>query len=207
MTISLFALALGGCAVSSGGLSSSQSSPQQTASKVDRGPVAMPDQSADLALASAADKFSKPNEGSLGVAEPGAAFDAVDAEFRQAYAEASQNFVPAGTTHAELKPYVGRWKLQPKNSREKLRQLGSSLGLSESCELVLEDARRDYGYKASGNSACPTSLFMLDSWVAFDDRLVLRDHMGDDIVKLRSDGRGVWVGVNKEGNMLVLKKS
>nr|WP_321980934.1 AprI/Inh family metalloprotease inhibitor [uncultured Cohaesibacter sp.] len=208
MTISLFALALGGCAVSSGGLSSGQSRPLQTSDAVGGDwVVSAPDQSADLALAAAADKFSKPNEEALGADEPGAAFDAVDAEFRQAYAEASQDFVPKGTTHAELKPFVGRWKLQPKSSREKLRQIGSSLGLSESCELVLEDARRDYGYKASGNSACPTSLFMLDSWVAFDDRLVLRDHMGDDIVKLRSDGRGVWVGVNKEGNMLVLKKS
>ena len=27
--------------------------------------------------------------------------------------------------------------------------------------------RGGYGYKASGNTACPTSLFMLDSWVAF----------------------------------------
>ncbi len=208
MIMPVVALVLGGCAVSSGGLSSNHTSAQQAARTPVGGPIALPaDERADLAMAASTDKFSKPNEETLGVAEPEAAFDAVDAEFRQAYAEASQNFIPAGTTHAELKPFVGRWKLQPKGSREKLRQLGASLGLSQSCELVLEDTRGGYGYKASGSSACPTNLFMLDSWVAFDDRLVLRDHMGDDIVKLRSDGNGVWVGVNKQGNMLVLKKS
>nr|WP_321455340.1 AprI/Inh family metalloprotease inhibitor [uncultured Cohaesibacter sp.] len=199
--------ALGGCAVSGGAFSSGQtnSTPQVISSDLSRQPA-----SGGIAMASGSavpDKFSQSDELSLAVNDAGGPFGATETKFQQAYGASAGDLETITTQRTSLKPFVGRWRMEAKNTRDKVKRIGSYLGLSDSCELVLEDVRGGYGYKASGNTACPTSLFMLDSWVAFDDQLVLRDHMGDDIVQLRSNGRNVWVGVNKEGNMLVLKKT
>jgi hypothetical protein len=211
MIISVCSLMLGGCAVSGAGLGGSNAQRQPGLAESTLPPVPQIEPSNDLALASASDKFSKSDQQTLVAGDQARSFDAVDVEFRQAYTEATKRSVSLGTEHVSLRPYVGRWQLQAKGLRSgadgSARQAGVTSGLAAACEVVLEDQPGGYGYRATGTSACPTSLFMLDSWVAFDDRIVLRDHMGDDIVKLRSDGRGVWAGVNKEGDTLVLKKS
>nr|WP_319486734.1 AprI/Inh family metalloprotease inhibitor [uncultured Cohaesibacter sp.] len=212
MIMSVCSLMLGGCAVSGAGLGSSSAQKQPVLAESTLPSLPQIEPSNDLALAAASDKFSKSDQQTLVAGDEARSFDAVEAEFRQAYAEANKHSVAVSTEHASLKPYVGRWQLQAKGLRGGARdgvaqQVAANSGFAEACEVVLEDQPGGYGYRATGTSACPTSLFMLDSWVAFDDRIVLRDHMGDDIIKLRSDGRGVWAGVNKEGDTLVLKKS
>nr|WP_321461456.1 AprI/Inh family metalloprotease inhibitor [uncultured Cohaesibacter sp.] len=211
MIMSVCAMALGGCAVSPGGFSTGGSVAESGMAPSPASPVVLASKPAsDLPLAKdASGKFAKSDAQSLVVDETEDTAQGTDAEFQQAYAEALEDFAPIRTEHVDLQPYVGRWQLNAKGAGEAARaqQIEAYSRASDACEVVLEDIRAGYGYKATGNASCPTSLFMLDSWVPFDGRIVLRDHMGDEIVKLRSDGEGVWVGVNNEGNMLVLKKS
>lgn len=203
----LSAFALGGCAVSGGDLGPAVDRTQSTIPLDMAALPPLPESDADLAAKAKAEKFSKQDDAVLAVAEPGDAFEAASSEMQQAYANAVGDQPAVTTAKASLKPFVGRWLLVPKGRKAKMQKIGAMLGLTEKCELVLEDQSAGSGFKAQGSSSCPTSLFMLDSWVALGDQLVLRDHMGDEIVKLRSRESDVWVGVNKQGETLVLNKS
>ncbi|WP_316861926.1 AprI/Inh family metalloprotease inhibitor [uncultured Cohaesibacter sp.] len=201
------ALLLGGCAVSSD-LMVSEQTPATSNVVVSSLPLEAPDTASTLSPSS--EKFEHPDTQMLVMKESiksGEISAELGVQAEQAYLQGQGEHLQISTQNADLKPYVGRWTLQASDARSKVKRIGSYLGLSNRCELTLEETHSEYGFKATGNSACPTSLFMLDSWVAFDGRLVLRDHMGDEIIKLRSDGRNIWVGVSKEGKTLTLKKS
>ena len=209
---------LAGCAVSGVAPETAKMPASSVQAKVNRGalPVVpqLPQsdevlQSTDMQAKKVAlsEKFAQSDQMMMTVEEANREEAVLKSEIEQAYAAFDTNLPVVSTKRADLKPYVGRWQLKPSGARAKMQKLGSYFGMSEGCELVLEDESAGVGYKASGNSACPTSLFMLESWVAFDNRLVLRDHMGDEIVQLTSRGEGLWVGVGKDGNMLVLNKS
>ncbi len=140
--------------------------------------------------------------------EPGSVDPVTGGETKISYASAlAANQAAITTNRTDLKPFVGRWLLVKPAARSKMEQIGSYLGLADRCEVVLEDAGENLDHKAKGSSACPTGLFMLDSWTAFEGRLVLKDHMGDEIVSLKSRGTGTWVGVGRDGETLVLEKS
>ena len=199
-------LALGGCAIS-GNLDSARIDKRPTPIQS----VALPPLpgSDDLSSGPVAtsDKFTQSDQKMLVVDAPDAQSDEIRSDIQQAYADAAFNQPVISTERGSLKPFVGRWTLAATDTKSKIKKIGSFLGVTEACELVLEDESVEYGFKASGNSACPTNLFMLDSWVAYNNRLVLKDHMGDEIVKLTSRDTGIWVGVNKDGNTLILNKS
>ncbi|PLW76392.1 hypothetical protein C0081_16060 [Cohaesibacter celericrescens] len=204
------ALALGGCAVSSNMVPSRPS--VASAPVVSNTLPPLPSlvasaRDASLESDSMPEKFSQSDQKMLAVEAPDESAEDIRAEIQQAYANEVLNRPVISTERSSLKPFVGRWTLATTSTRSKVKQVGTLLGISDRCELVLEDVSVEYGYKASGASACPTSLFMLDSWVAYNSRLVLRDHMGDEIVKLTSRGSNVWVGVNKDGNTVILNKS
>lgn len=219
----LGALALTGCAVSGGAdLGKGGARDLRTASAIPMDPSQLPPivdpaQAAGVDPASdvekrdlaGAEKFSKGKDQILAMTSADAAFEAKTNQIQQAYAEAVGEQAQITTERTRLKPFVGRWRVVPAahKAKAKMQQIGSFLGLSEQCELVLEEGSSDAGHKAYGNSSCPTSLFMLDSWVALGDQLILRDHMGDDIVKLRSRGTDRWIGVDLRGETLVLSKS
>lgn len=210
----LCVLALGGCAVSGGtDLGKSNVKSTQVASTIPLEASALPPLDApeeiDQASPKATEKFAQDNDQILAVASPEDAFEAKSSEIQQAYAKAVGEQSAITTEKTSLKPFVGRWVLVPKGrkAKAKVQQIGALLGLTERCELVLEEQSSGSGYKAHGNSSCPTSLFMLDSWAALGEQLVLRDHMGDEIVKLRSRGTDMWIGVDQRGETLVLSKS
>lgn len=219
-------VALGGCAVSGGAdLDTSGVSGVQARSTIPLDasqlpPIVDPSQSAqvdtdpvgatsDRAAPVKSEKFHKEDDAILAIASADAAFEDKSTEIEQAYAEAVGEQTQITTKQTSLKPFVGRWVLVPgaRKTKAKVQKIGAYLGLTEQCELVLEEGTSGSGHKAYGNSSCPTSLFMLDSWLALGDQLVLRDHMGDDIVKLRSRGTDKWIGVDKRGETLVLSKS
>lgn len=151
---------------------------------------------------SSSEKFARDDRSVLGVA------DAATPTAAQSGSDVAQAFIDSGlpsaileTKNETLKPFVGRWSVNNPNVKS-----GGSLA-AQGCMLVLEPVGADHGYRATGTSVCPTGLFMLDSWVPFGDRLVLRDYMGDEILKLSSRGPGMWVGVHKDGTTFVLHRS
>ena len=230
------ALALGGCAVSSGsGVDTGLAGEKLASDNQSQGNQVFPSIPVDMsqlppldemaaktvnqgkkntevsgaASVATSEKFSSEDSQILAIASADEAFEAKSSEIQQAYANAVGEHGQITTQKSGLKPFVGRWTLVPKGhaAKAKMQKIGAFLGLTEQCELVLEEQGTRSGYKAYGNSSCPTSLFMLDSWVPLGDVLVLRDHMGDEIVKLRSRGDDMWVGVDQRGETLVLNKS
>lgn len=151
------------------------------------------------------DKFAQSGDQSLRVADgrEGLAGDATSSS--QAYIDGAGAEPNVALAQAELKPFVGRWSMNNPNAR--VRSGGLAQAEPDFCSVDLQAIPSDHGFRAIGSRACPTNLFMLDSWVPFDDRLVLRDHMGDEIVSLSGRGPGLWVGVHKDGTTFVLRRS
>ena len=203
-------LLAGGCTISGGAdVAQEAATPIQSATLPPLPPI---DVSADASTHMPAadgteisEKFSQSETESLSVTE--LASGTGDGDSRQAYFDQSVDKAVISAQSASLRPFVGRWVLDNPRQRSNVEKIGAFLGFDDQCEITLEEARASNGYKASGTSACPTSLFLLDSWVPFENQLVLRDHMGDEIVKLKSRGSDVWIGVNKAGETLVLNKS
>ena len=159
---------------------------------------------ADAAQEGYSDKFSQSDHVALGIS--GASLQDDVSGSVNAFAGDGLPSQVIKTQNAALKPFVGRWRLEVAGNKS----AGSSNaypGDSSVCHVVLEGARVDYGFKASGSSACPTSLFMLDSWVPYENRLVLRDHMGDEIMKATSRAPGMWIGTSAQGTTYILRKS
>ncbi len=146
---------------------------------------------------SSSQKFANSDRAALNVAEKASESGS---DIAQAFIDSGLSNAIVETKNTTLKPFVGRWSLNNPNAKNKQ-------AAQQACTLVLEPIGADHGYRATGNSVCPTSLFMLDSWVPYGDRLVLRDYMGDEILKLSSRGPGMWVGVHKDGTTFVLHRS
>ena len=190
-------LLMGGCAISGGGDDVAQS--QSTIRPIAGAPL--PPLLADPNVVGD-DRFLRSADEMLAVRGP----ESVVADIQSAYASVDANQPLVTTERSSLKPFVGRWVVDMSRSRERVTNAVSGVPATP-CEIVLEDSSSGSGFKATGTPSCPTSLFMLDSWVAFDNRLVLRDYMGEEIVRLQSRNTGIWVGVNKEGRTLVLNKT
>ena len=186
---------LGGCSVS-GVLDQAPSSVADSAvSQTALPPIA----------SSSSDKFSQNDQQSITVAENGASQQVIGGATSQAYADATLSGQSIETQKAALKPFVGQWSLNDPNAR--VRSGGLAQAEPQSCMINLESVQSNHGYRATGSSACPTNLFMLDSWVPFDGALVLRDHMGDKIIQLSSRGPDLWVGVHEDGTTFLLRRS
>ncbi len=204
------AIALGGCAVSGGGDRVSGAQARATIPlEASQLPAVVDPAEATPTETAKAEKFNQRDDQILSIASADEAFEDKSSEIQQAYADAIGDQAQITTERTSLKPFVGRWTLVPgaRKAKAQVQQIGALFGKAEQCELVLEDGTSGSGFKAYGNSSCPTSLFMLDSWVAFGNKLVLRDHMGDDIVSLHSRGTDKWIGVDQRGETLVLTKS
>ena len=158
---------------------------------------------ANLDPRSSSEKFNQSTHESFKLASgPEAASDKLQAFFGQD-ADDDQKLVAANPS---LKPYLGPWILKESRGESRLKKLGGYLGLGQECKLLLEAASSDFGHKASGSSECPTGFFMLDSWSTYSGKIVLRDHMGDEILQLTSRGTGLWVGVDKKGATYIMEK-
>nr|WP_321442912.1 AprI/Inh family metalloprotease inhibitor [uncultured Cohaesibacter sp.] len=204
------AIALGGCAVSGGGdLVKSEQVRSSIPLEASQLPPIVDAAEATPTQTAKAEKFNQRDDQILTIASADSAFEDKSSEIQQAYADAVGDQAQITTERTSLKPFVGRWTLDSgaRKAKAKVQQIGALFGKTEQCELVLEDSTSGSGFKAYGNSSCPTSLFMLDSWTAFGKKLVLRDHMGDEIVSLRSRGTDKWIGVDQRGETLVLTKS
>ena len=202
------AIALGGCAVSGGGdLVKGEQVRSPIPLEASQLPPIVDPAEATPTQTAKVEKFNQRDDQILTIASADSAFEDKSSEIQQAYADAVGDQAQITTERTRLKPFVGRWTLEPGARKAKVQQIGALFGKTEQCELVLEDGTSGSGFKAYGNSSCPTSLFMLDSWVAFGNKLVLRDHMGDEIVSLRSRGTDKWIGVDQRGETLVLTKS
>lgn len=159
--------------------------------------------SAESAIASSSEKFTQSGDQLLAV-EAGEAIGNADGA-QQAYIDGTSSQANVALAQADLKPFVGRWAMSNPNAR--IRSGGLAQVEPEFCMVDLEAFPSDHGFRAKGSRACPTNLFMLDSWAPFDGRLVLRDHMGDEIVSLSARGQELWVGVHKDGTTFVLRRS
>lgn len=184
---------LGGCSVS-GVLDQGVSEVGDT---VVRGPIEP--------LVSSSDKFAQSSDQSIGVTNGKATAPGDTDSMSQAYIDGAASDASVGLTQADLKPFVGRWSMNNPNAR--IRSGGLAQAEPQQCVIDLEAIPSDHGLRAKGSRACPTNLFMLDSWVPFEKNLVLRDHMGDEIIKLSARGPGLWVGVHKDGTTFVLRRS
>ena len=98
--MSLSAVALGGCAVSSGALSSGRDASTAKAIEARALPVSSMAGASEGALVANSGKFAKSKDQSLTLADANKSFEEIDAEFQQAYAVASNQFVPISTEHA-----------------------------------------------------------------------------------------------------------
>lgn len=204
LAAAMMALVLGGCAVS-GGLDQSKDT-QPVVSRAELPSLPAIVEPADEVASSG--KFQHSETEAVKVVAKTDGPEEIEAN-KVAYAAATQVEQPAiTTTHADLKPFVGRWTLNKPPKVKAAGTIGTTAAPSDACVLVLEAAEEGAtGHKAKGNSSCPTGLFMLDSWAAFEGRLVLKDHMGDEIVQLRSGEAGIWVGVSRDGTTYVFEKS
>ena len=103
-------------------------SPLQKAIEARALPVSSMAGASEGALVANSGKFAKSKDQSLTLADANKSFEEIDAEFQQAYAVASNQFVPISTEHADLKPYVGRWTLEAKAARGGMQRVGSYQG-------------------------------------------------------------------------------
>lgn len=163
---------------------------------------------------SEAGKFSKRGENDLGVEQ-------VSAEVMQADAAAFQSLdttdrissLPVGVDARLLGRWVIRVRGEEKANRlSKLSALAHGLMEGEKsesrsdCLVQFASEPVEGGYKADGAAACPTMLFMLESWRPYGDKVILKNHMGDEILRLGSRSGDLWVGVDDKGQTYVMER-
>lgn len=160
------------------------------------------------------DKFSQSDDGTLAVAE--AASEQVEEE-AAAYQSAEFSNQISNNTLAVNSKMLGSWVVQSRGAEKadrlsKLTALANRLfdhsesAPSQVCQVQFGSDPVEGGYKADGAASCPTMLFMLESWRPYGDKVILKNHMGDEILRLTSRSGEMWVGVDDEGQTFTLER-
>ncbi len=178
-------------------------------------PVSSVSQSALPPLESSdADKFSQSDDGALVVAE--AASEQVEEE-AAAYQSAEFSNQISSSAVAVNSKMLGSWVVQSRGAEKadrlsKLTALANRLfdhsesAPSQVCQVQFGSDPVEGGYKADGAASCPTMLFMLESWRPYGDKVILKNHMGDEILRLSSRSGDLWVGVDEQGQTFTLER-
>ncbi|HAT84781.1 MAG TPA: hypothetical protein DCS30_01685 [Rhizobiales bacterium] len=208
MTGVLTSLLLAGCA-SSGSLGTSD------ANRSIAVPVSSVDQSSLPPLDnSEAGKFSQSDDGSLVVTQ--AASELVEEEAAAYQSSEQANQISNRVVSANSK-MLGSWVVQSRSAKtsdrlSKLTAMANRLfdhsesARSQICQVQFGSDPVEGGYKADGAASCPTMLFMLESWRPYGDKVILKNHMGDEIMRLTSRSGDLWVGVDEKGQTFTLKR-
>ncbi|MCT4656204.1 MAG: protease inhibitor Inh/omp19 family protein [Cohaesibacter sp.] len=107
---------------------------------------------------------------------------------------------------------LGQWELRTRRvnpAADLVRRASAKLFNhkgDEACLLNLEKDLTEGGFKASGVPSCPTAFFMLESWRYGNGKLVLKNHMGDEIVSMTNRDGALWVGVDGKGETFLMEK-
>lgn len=208
MTGVLIGLLLAGCA-SSGSLGTSDANRSVAV------PVSSVDQSSLPPLDnSEAGKFSQSDDGSLVVAQ--AASELVEEEAAAYQSSEQANQISNRVVSANSK-MLGSWVVQSRSAKtsdrlSKLTAMANRLfdhsesPRSQICQVQFGSDPVEGGYKADGAASCPTMLFMLESWRPYGDKVILKNHMGDEIMRLTSRSGDLWVGVDEKGQTFTLER-
>lgn len=164
---------------------------------------------------SEAGKFSQKNDESLIVAtEASEQLEADAAAFQSLETGPRIGNQVVGANAKILGQWVVRTRAQEKVDKlSKLTALASRLfdhpetRQNQICQIQLGEESVEGGYKADGAAACPTKLFMLESWRPYGEKVILRNHMGDEIVRLSSRSSKMWVGIDEQGETYVLERT
>ncbi|MCV6576591.1 MAG: protease inhibitor Inh/omp19 family protein [Cohaesibacter sp.] len=219
----LAGLLVSGCASHDGSLSSSSDQVSGVASSSLVTQVALPPLEPDHETgldSRPSDKFSQSEMMDLVVAQDGSQAD-------QPHLEAYRSAEPVNRLSAQAVgvngQMLGSWIVRSRHE-EKMDRLSklsamarrlfdhSGSGKPRICEIELGSDPVEGGYKAQGSASCPTMLFMLDSWRPFGDKVILRNHMGDEILRLTSragdsSATRLWVGVDEQGQSFVFERA